>query len=96
MAIGATQGDVQRMVLRQAAWLGVAGVTTGLALAVAVPVLVARMVPATVLNARDEAWIDPAVAGASAAVLIAVVLMAAWLPARRAARIDPTLALRSQ
>jgi len=36
------------------------------------------------------------VAAATAALLIGVVLMAAWLPARRAARIEPTLALKAQ
>jgi ABC-type lipoprotein release transport system permease subunit len=41
----------------------------------------------------QDVWINPTVAAATAALLIGVVLMAAWLPARRAARIDSTLAL---
>jgi ABC-type lipoprotein release transport system permease subunit len=40
--------------------------------------------------------INPAVAAATATLLIALVLMAAWLPARRAALIEPTLALRAE
>jgi putative ABC transport system permease protein len=88
MAIGATQRDVQRMVLRQAAGLGIAGAAGGLGLASAVRPLVRSMV--------QDFWIDPTVAAATVALLIGVVLLAAWLPARRAARIEPTLALREQ
>lgn len=47
-------------------------------------------------TASQDVSIDPAVAAAAAGPLIGIVLMAAWLPARRAARIDPTLALKAQ
>jgi putative ABC transport system permease protein len=80
MAIGATRKDVQLMILRQAARLGIVGVVVGLVLAASLPPLA----------------ISPAVAAATGALLIAVVLIAAWLPARRAARIEPTLALRGE
>lgn len=96
MAIGATQRDVQRMILRQAAELGIAGAAVGLGLAGAVRPLISRMVPSTGLRAGQDVWINPAVAAATAALLIGVVLIAAWLPARRAARIEPTLALKGQ
>jgi ABC-type antimicrobial peptide transport system permease subunit len=83
MAIGATQGDVRQMILRQAAWLGVAGVIVGLAVAAAV---------------RQAIGVDVSISAglvaAIAALLIGIELLAAWLPARRAARIEPTLALR--
>jgi predicted permease len=88
MAVGATQGEVQRMILSQAAGLGLAGAAFGLGVAVAARPLVSRM-------AQDLA-VSPTVMVATAALLIGVVLMAAWLPARRAARIEPTLALRAQ
>ena len=88
MAIGATQGDVQRMILRQAAGLAVSGVLVGLGVALALRPLVARL-------ARDVS-IDPGLVAATATLLAAVVVMAAWLPARRAARIEPTLALRAE
>jgi ABC-type antimicrobial peptide transport system permease subunit len=88
MALGATQRDVRRMILRQAARLGFAGAAAGLALAGALRPLVSRMV-------RDVS-IDPALAAATAALLMGVVLLAAWLPARRAARIEPTRALKAE
>ena len=86
MAIGASQRDVQRMILGQAAKLGVAGAIVGLGLAV-----IAR---AFTMSMIADVWIDPLIVAAIAALLIAVVLVAAWLPARRASRIEPTLALR--
>jgi putative ABC transport system permease protein len=87
MAIGATGADVQRLVLGQAARLAVAGVACGLAAAVITMPLIGRLV-------QDIAP-PPLMAGAVAIALIAVVLTAAWVPARRAARIDPTVALRT-
>lgn len=88
MAIGATQRDVQRMILRQAAALGTLGATVGLGLAAAARRLTLGMV-------EDVSIHLPMVAGMAAA-LIAVVLLAAWRPARRAARIEPALALKAQ
>lgn len=88
MAIGATQGDVQWMILRQAAGLGIAGAAAGLGLAAVVWPLIASRI--------QDVSLDPAMVAATVAALIAVVLLAAWLPARRAARIEPTLALKAQ
>jgi putative ABC transport system permease protein len=73
--------------LPESARLGLAGVGAGLCLAATARLLVWRLVPAATIN--------PAIALATAALLVAIVLIAAWLPARRAARIDPTLALRA-
>jgi ABC-type antimicrobial peptide transport system permease subunit len=86
MAIGATPRDVRRMILRQAAGLAMSGAAAGLCLAGAAGPIVSGMIP--------DVWINPVVVGATAALLIAVVLTAAWLPARRAARIEPALALK--
>ena len=86
MAIGATQRDVQRMILGQAARLGIAGAVLGLGIAGAAWPVVASMV--------QDVWISPAVVASTAALLIVVALLAAWAPARRAARIEPTLALK--
>jgi putative ABC transport system permease protein len=88
MAIGATERDVSRMILSEAARLSLAGVAAGLALAATARLLISRFVPG--------ATIDPAIALAISALLVAIALVAAWLPARRAARIEPTLALRAQ
>jgi predicted permease len=87
VAIGATPRDVERMFLRQAARLGITGALLGLALAGILAPFVASM---------QEIWIGPSRVAATTALLIAVVLVAAWLPARRAARIEPTLALKAQ
>jgi putative ABC transport system permease protein len=88
MAIGATQGHVQRMVLRQAARLAVAGAAVGLGIAAAVRPLASGLV--------QDARISLATLAVTAALLVGVALLAAWLPARRAARIDPALALRAR
>ncbi len=88
MAIGATERDARRMVLRQALGLGVAGAAVGLGFALAARPLVSGMF--------QNVSLHPAAVAAAAAFLMGVVLLAAWLPARRAARIEPTLALRAQ
>ena len=88
MALGATRGDVQRMILRQAAGLGAVGAAAGLLLALAARTILARTIP--------EVRFPPAIAAATAVALTGVVLAAAWWPARRAARIDPSRALRGE
>jgi ABC-type lipoprotein release transport system permease subunit len=80
------------MILRHAAALALAGVTAGLRLAAALQPVVARRVASAEIETNMS--IDPAVASVTAAV--ALVLLAASLPARRAARIEPTLALKAQ
>ena len=110
MAIGASPRDVHQMIVRQAAMLGVVGTVVGLCVAAAARPLLSGIASSTLLRAGpstslragpstmvdQHAWIDPTVVAATAGLLIAVVLIAAWLPARRAARIEPTLALKSQ
>jgi putative ABC transport system permease protein len=88
MAIGATRSQVERMVLRRAARLGLAGTGAGLGLALSARPLVARAAPAVA--------VDPWLAAATTAALLAVVLAAAWRPARRAARTEPSEALRAR
>lgn len=88
MAIGATQQDVQRMILRQAAVLGTLGATLGLGLAVAAHRLTTGMI--------EEVSFHAAMVVGLAAGVIAIVVLAAWRPARRAAKIEPTLALKAQ
>ena len=88
MAIGATGRDVLLMILQQAALLGLIGVVIGLVLAGAAKPLIAGMI--------GDVQLSPFVIGVTTIMLIAVVLFAAWFPARRAARVEPTLALKEQ
>lgn len=87
MALGADRGAVRRLVLRQSATLAVAGIAIGSLIAVfAVPVL------GGMLYGVEPT--DVATHVAVAAILGAVALIAAWIPAGRATRIEPVVALR--
>jgi predicted permease len=88
MAIGATEWDIHRMILRQAALLGLAGAALGGCLAAITQPLVARF--------AQDVSIPVGSAIATSGLLLILVTLAAWLPARRAARISPTLALRGE
>jgi predicted permease len=87
MALGARSPDVVRMVFRQGLLqLGI-GMTVGLALALGV----SRVMSVVLFDVQPR---DPAVFGGVAAVLTLAGLMACLFPARRAARVDPLVALR--
>lgn len=88
MAIGARPVDVERLVLRQGMTLVLVGVVVGLALAVALSRFLAGMVYGVQVT-------DLVTFVSVPAVLAAVSLLACWLPARRAARLDPTVTLKS-
>jgi predicted permease len=87
MALGAERGNIARQVLQEVAMLMLAGVLLGLPAAYAVLKLVSGMLFG--LSSTDTATTVLAVA-----VLGLAALIAAWLPARRAARVDPMVALR--
>jgi putative ABC transport system permease protein len=87
--MGAQRADVLRMILRRAAWLTAAGVLTGLVLAFALAHGVANLL----FEVRPD---DPLVFTGITTAVIAVAMLASWLPARRAARIDPMVALRDE
>ncbi len=87
MAVGAQRGDVLRLVLGQ----GVRLILTGLGLGLAASLALARLV-ASLLYGVDAR--DPLTLGLVAVLLGAVALLASYLPARRAALIDPLTALR--
>lgn len=89
MALGAERRDILGVVLRGAATIGGAGVALGLAGAAAGT----RLLRGLLFQVEP---LDPATFGAVALVLAAVVLIASWLPARRAARVDPMVALRAE
>jgi putative ABC transport system permease protein len=87
MALGATPAAVTRMVLRQTLVIAVAGVAAGTAGAFMCSRLVTSMVYG--VNPRD-----PAIYIFAAGILFATGLLAGYVPARRAARIDPVSVLR--
>jgi putative ABC transport system permease protein len=89
MALGAQPGAVQRMVVGQ----GLRIVAVGLAVGLAATLLLARTMAHLVEGAGR---LDPAALGAAVALLCAVALAATWIPARRATRVDPVIALREE
>jgi predicted permease len=89
LALGALPGQVLRMVLRESFTLVAVGLVLGLAAAYSVRRLVESMLFG--LTAAD-----PLTYAVVAGVLIAVTLLASFRPARRAARVDPMIALRAE
>jgi predicted permease len=89
MALGAEPGSVIRMVLRESGLLVVIGVIAGTALAV----FASRWAASLLFGLKP--W-DPLSIAAAVIVLGTVSLMAAWIPARRASRVAPTVALRAE
>lgn len=87
-ALGAQDGSVVRMVVGSALGVTVAGILAGAL--VAIPG--GRLIASQLYGVSSR---DPLVFGACAAVLTAVALLASCLPAKRAARVDPMVALRS-
>lgn len=89
MAIGATPRDILELVTGQGLRLVAIGTVIGLALSLAVE----RLMKAALFQ---DAGVDPVAYLVVVPALAAVTLLAAWLPARRAARIAPTEALRCE
>jgi predicted permease len=89
LALGASFPQVRNMVVRQAMMLAAAGIVLGLAAAYGLT----RLMVSLLFQVKPN---DPAVFGSVAATLAAVALLASYLPARRALRVDPVLALRHQ
>ncbi|MBV8632101.1 MAG: ABC transporter permease [Silvibacterium sp.] len=87
MALGATQGDVLRGVIRKTMFLAV----TGIVLGTAASVIVARWIASMLFGTEPT---DPATFAAMAVIMTVVALVAGYIPARRAARINPMVALR--
>jgi ABC-type antimicrobial peptide transport system permease subunit len=87
MALGAQPTGIVRLVFRRVGVLIVAGLAFGLAGSW----WAARLVAPLLFQIEPR---DPATFGGTAAVLVAVGMLAAWVPARRAARLDPATVLR--
>ncbi|HEY3934868.1 MAG TPA: ABC transporter permease [Gemmatimonadales bacterium] len=89
MALGASAGVVVRSVLRGALSLTAIGLIIGVAGAAAATRALGSML-------FGVGPLDPAIVAASVIVLFGMAVLAAWLPARRAARVDPNVALRGE
>jgi predicted permease len=87
-ALGAAAGDVLRMVVGQGLRLTLAGIAIGTVLALAL----ARLLTSLLLVSPA----DPLAILAAAGLLMLVAALASWIPARRAMRLDPLTALRSE
>jgi predicted permease len=89
MALGAQPGQVRGMILRESTWLAVGGIVVGVGAALGLTRLVKSMLYGI------QPW-DPATLTAGVLILLAVALAAGWIPARRAARVQPMDALRHE
>jgi putative ABC transport system permease protein len=89
MALGAQPTDVRGMVVSQALRMGVTGLVIGVFAALAAARLLAGLL-------FDISPSDPATLATVCGMLLSVVLVAAYFPARRATRVDPMVALRSE
>jgi predicted permease len=87
MALGAQPGSVIWMVMREVLALLAIGLAVGIPAAIGL----GRFVAAQLYGIKGS---DPWIAGASMLLLIAVASAAGWIPAQRASRVDPILALR--
>jgi putative ABC transport system permease protein len=87
MALGADGGSIVRMMLREAGMLLAAGLVIGAALAV----FAAKSAAALLYGLTPR---DPATVALAIAALASVTLLAGWIPARRASRLAPSIALR--
>ncbi|MBI1176582.1 FtsX-like permease family protein [bacterium] len=89
MAIGATGKNVVRMLVREGLWLAVFGLGIGVPLALAVGKIAGRYL-------YQVSSIDPLSFAAMPLFLVTMAWIACWLPARRAANVDPIEALRNE
>jgi ABC-type antimicrobial peptide transport system permease subunit len=87
MALGAKRAKRLWMVLREVLWLALTGAAIGVALAIAS----GRLVKSILFGLQPS---DPIALGVAVGLMIGAALFAGWLPARRATRIDPMIALR--
>jgi predicted permease len=89
VALGARRGDVLKLMLGHGMKLAILGAALGIAGALGLT----RLMTSLLFQVKPN---DPATFGCISALLIGVTLLACWLPARRAARLDPMMALRGE
>ena len=89
MALGGERRDVMRMVLR----FGLQLVAVGMVLGLAASVMTNRLLVTQLWNISAH---DPATFATVAAVIVTIAMIACWIPARRAVRVEPMVALRHE
>jgi putative ABC transport system permease protein len=89
MALGATRGNVEVLIFRQGFVTASIGLTSGLAITLASMRILRAMLPGLQSESSSSLWIEIGLVALTAA-------LGCWLPARRAAKIDPMLALRQE
>ncbi len=89
MALGALPREVLAMVLREATWIALVGITCG----IGASLLSTRLVTSLLYGLHPN---DPVILATSAMLLALVGLVASWAPARRAAGVEPMQALRHE
>ena len=89
MALGAEPGDVRRMMIGQGLRLSAWGIAIGLVGALGIT----RLISSLLYNVTAT---DPVSFGAVATLMLVVAATAAYLPARRATKVDPMVALRAE
>jgi predicted permease len=87
LALGAQPGQVRGMILGESAWMAVAGIVAGLVAAL----LLTRLVKSMLFGIQPY---DPGTLSAGVLLLLGIALAASWIPARRAAGMQPMEALR--
>jgi putative ABC transport system permease protein len=89
MALGAAAGNIVRLVLREGLTMAIAGIVVGLGGAA----VLTRLMRTLLFGVGTR---DPMTFGAVAGLLVVVALLACYLPARRALRVEPIIALRTE
>jgi putative ABC transport system permease protein len=89
MALGAQTGAILKLVIGQGMKLVACGVALGLAASFSLTRLMSNML-------FGVSAVDPMTFGAITLLLMFVALLACWIPARRAAKVDPIVALRCE
>lgn len=87
LALGATRGEIARLVISRGAALALTGIAIGIAAAYAA----SRVLSSLLFNVSAT---DPIVYASVPVVLVVIALLASWLPARKAMKIEPSVALR--
>lgn len=89
MALGAERGDILRLIVKQGLRLSAVGIALGIVAAI----VLGRVMTSMLVGIKPT---DPATFAGITAAFLGITLLASWLPARRAAGLDPKIALHEQ